>query len=46
MGKVRLRTERGTVILVTDSISQRSQVMAGRSSDMEDELRALGYIQD
>ncbi len=46
VGKVRLRTERGTVILVTDSISQRSQVMAGRSSDMEDELRALGYIQD
>jgi hypothetical protein len=46
VGKVRLRAERGTVILVTDSISQRSQVRAGRASDMEDELRALGYIQD
>ncbi|MFT5584352.1 MAG: arylsulfatase A-like enzyme [Cognaticolwellia sp.] len=46
VGKVRLRAERGTVILVTDSIAERAKVMGGRASDMEDELRALGYIQD
>lgn len=46
VGKVRVRAQLGTVILVTDSISERVKVSAGRASDMEDELRALGYIQD
>lgn len=46
VAKVRVRAERGTVILVSDSIDRRARRSAARDGAMEDELRALGYIQD